>query len=423
MTGKPFNGLLEASFRGIRFYLDYGIDHEAGRRIQTTIFPGIDPDADDDFGKHNGEISIRGFVVGDNYKSQEKRLRKAFETPGPGTLVHPWLGELLVILIEPAQFSFSEKHLRVCRFEFSVKRSYDSLSLLPSSLSGLIAAIGEVITAAQILFTSVMGVRELSLASWSAGRDFAQQSVTLLQEKAAASKGSAVFEAAFEKPVKAFEKALGNETTIEGIAELAGSYCILPRVLADASQTPPKAAVGLGPSGTTPIAPGEKTGVHILMETIKEVTKDIGATDTEKTAQSVFELSCLASASTLMTEIRYDTRLQARKALDEIISRMDAALERLTVFSALFPSASATAITALEQLRAMVTIDMNEVIGRLPELMDYHVHTPLSVFILANHFYGDIPGSVIPGMQDLIMRNTPKHAGAIADWIEVKQHV
>ena len=423
MIGRPHNGLLQASFRGIPFYIQYDIDHEAGRRMQTTIFPGIDPDADDDFGKHNGEISVRGFLIGDTYISQEKRLRKAFETAGPGTLVHPWLGEMLVILIQPAQFSFSEKELRVCRFEFTCKRSFDGLSLLPSSLSGLISAILNVVSSAQNLFSAVLSIRELPLGAWAAGRDYAHNSVVILQSHATGSKGSAIFESALEKPLKTFETALANETTTEGIKDLSQSYSAIPGILAESALTPPKAAIGLGPSGTTPVSPGEEVGAQVLKQTILTVTESVSAVETEQSAQSTFEISCLAAIAGLTTEMNYETRQQAKAALDDLIILIDKARSRLIILSATYPAAAAEALTALEQLRAAVSIDMNEIIGRLPVLDDVTIKAPVSSFILANHFYGDDVTRIVTGQQDLVNRNRPKYPGSMADMIEVLSDV
>ncbi|MCM0751948.1 hypothetical protein DEA98_13705 [Brucella pseudogrignonensis] len=72
---------------------------------QSTCFPGIDVAAYDDMGLAPAVIQLDGLIVSDSYIVSAKALQAAFETPGPGTLVHPWLGPMQVILEETAEIS------------------------------------------------------------------------------------------------------------------------------------------------------------------------------------------------------------------------------------------------------------------------------------------------------------------------------
>jgi hypothetical protein len=110
--------LLPASFRGVPFHVEIA-SQDVGRRAVVTRFPGVDTKAIDDFGVLAGEIYIDGFLVGDDYQAQASALKAALETPGPGTLIHPWLGEFLVVVVSPASIRFDVQELRVARFSAS----------------------------------------------------------------------------------------------------------------------------------------------------------------------------------------------------------------------------------------------------------------------------------------------------------------
>ncbi|MFN3362718.1 MAG: DNA circularization N-terminal domain-containing protein, partial [Allorhizobium sp.] len=114
-------GLVPGSYRGRTLhFLDTSSEH--GRRVLEYLFPGADAPAYDDFGLLPSVLTIDALVIGDDYKVQVKSLQRAFETPGPGQLMHPWLGPMSVILEEPASIAFSVRELRVARINVRLKR-------------------------------------------------------------------------------------------------------------------------------------------------------------------------------------------------------------------------------------------------------------------------------------------------------------
>ncbi len=107
--------LRPASFRGVPFQVD-AADLEAGRRTQLHEYPQRDKPFSEDLGRATRTLSVTAFVVGDDYLQQAERLLAALETPGPGTLVHPWHGTLQVT-VGIARVTFSTRELGVARFE------------------------------------------------------------------------------------------------------------------------------------------------------------------------------------------------------------------------------------------------------------------------------------------------------------------
>lgn len=88
--------LRPASFRGVAFHAEAD-DMSAGRRVQVHEYPQRDKPYAEDIGRAKREISVTGFVLGDDYMAARDKLLGALETAGPGTLVHPWYGSLKVV--------------------------------------------------------------------------------------------------------------------------------------------------------------------------------------------------------------------------------------------------------------------------------------------------------------------------------------
>lgn len=92
----------KASFRGVEFHVDGG-ETQVGRRVQVHEFPLKDLPFPEDLGKKASEFVVEGFIIGENYIANMKRLIAALEQPGAGTLVHPSLGSLDVVLAHPGK--------------------------------------------------------------------------------------------------------------------------------------------------------------------------------------------------------------------------------------------------------------------------------------------------------------------------------
>jgi prophage DNA circulation protein len=88
--------LRPASFRGVPFGV-LESETEGGRRTQVYEFPEKDVPYVEDLGKKARVYNITAFVCGtlvSDYMDQRDNLTDALEQEGPGTLVHPYLGEL-----------------------------------------------------------------------------------------------------------------------------------------------------------------------------------------------------------------------------------------------------------------------------------------------------------------------------------------
>lgn len=93
--------LRKASYNGVNFEVTASTI-KFGRRTVTHEYPQRDEPYTEDLGRSARTFDITGFIVGETYISQTKRLLKALEASSknnePGKLVHPWMGTLSVCL-------------------------------------------------------------------------------------------------------------------------------------------------------------------------------------------------------------------------------------------------------------------------------------------------------------------------------------
>jgi prophage DNA circulation protein len=104
------NGLLPASFRGVPFAVRSSAS-QVGRRIALHQYPGRDDPWAEDMGRAARRWRFNGFLVtndrvyaGGPVALQRLLLIAALEKKGPGTLTHPTLG-LLTVVVESASVS------------------------------------------------------------------------------------------------------------------------------------------------------------------------------------------------------------------------------------------------------------------------------------------------------------------------------
>lgn len=98
MNPSFFESLREATFRGVPFEVE-SADESGGRRLARHEYPLRDVPYAEDLGRKAGEWSIEAYIVqGRKYDYAKARdaLRDALKERGPGTLMHPTLGDITV---------------------------------------------------------------------------------------------------------------------------------------------------------------------------------------------------------------------------------------------------------------------------------------------------------------------------------------
>ena len=94
---KTWENLRPASFRGVAFEVE-SHSESGGRRVELHEYPLRDTPYAEDLGKKAGKWQIEAFLVNgkSDYAERRDKLREALNASGPGTLIHPYLGELSV---------------------------------------------------------------------------------------------------------------------------------------------------------------------------------------------------------------------------------------------------------------------------------------------------------------------------------------
>ena len=85
-------------FRGKPFFTQSS-DTQIGRRQPTYSVPFSEKGVlHVDLGKAARKYKIEAIVIGSDYASQRDALIEALEKPGPGLLIHPVFGRVLVVV-------------------------------------------------------------------------------------------------------------------------------------------------------------------------------------------------------------------------------------------------------------------------------------------------------------------------------------
>ena len=116
----PGTGLADASgsFRGTRFRLD-SYSTELGRRADVREYPLRNIPQAEDLGRRARRFSFTAYIVGDDWESGRDALLNACEADGPGTLVHPFHGEHLVVCERCVVSESRSGGHRYCAFELA----------------------------------------------------------------------------------------------------------------------------------------------------------------------------------------------------------------------------------------------------------------------------------------------------------------
>ncbi|APY14205.1 hypothetical protein GJU93_16190 [Brucella sp. 10RB9212] len=405
-------GLLPASYRGISFHVP-DTSTQVGRRVAEHLFPGIDQAAYDDFGLATQTVQVEGLVVSDSYIAQAQALKAAFETPGPGTLIHPWLGPMQVIMEETAEISFAAHELRVVRFSATFKR-YNGMGLsgFASTASALVGSALSLVSLAASLTTSTSR-RTLSRLRTDATQRTARQVVSYWQSSAG--RASAMITAALPQTLPATPEALSSaassvtDTIVNLVPDLAGTPAVAPAAEATSPST------GLSARQALDINASASAAFVVL------AGDTVSRPDTVLLAGTAGD--ALAKAGQLAAYVEFGSRSEASALRDSLVGQLDAYTDLLSSLSdSDFAAEASATIRATRDVRLCLIADINEAIGRLPASRIIETDRPSDAFQIANHIYGDDPSAIEDGYLSIIERNRPRHPARIpAGRVEVTE--
>lgn len=118
MAGSFWPGLRPASFRGVPFDAFEEHSEAGGRRLVRHEFPLRDTPYAEDLGRKAGQWQVEAFILRNrwaDYEAARDALRDALNAAGPGTLIHPWLGQMSVA-VEGYTLRESTREGGYCKF-------------------------------------------------------------------------------------------------------------------------------------------------------------------------------------------------------------------------------------------------------------------------------------------------------------------
>ena len=414
-----YDTLLTASLAGVPFRV-LGSSDEVGRRIVRFLYPGVDEPTFQDLGAIEGTITVRGLLVGDDYVAQARALRSALKGPGPYTLVHPWLGQMQVVLARPASIRFAQNQLRIAHFDVAVYRYADAstggiLGLAQTAwdtLSDLEVKVDALTATAQNWIAVALTPAVLPLAAFS----YAQGWLSNLQATWSTVLNTGP-SAGVIYPASAVAIADLSQPTVAPSASWASDYAAavaaVPAAVVACTQPVLPSAVAPGGS-TVPAATADAAdAVAALLAAIPAMTASASDPAPGPALAAAAQAIAVANAVSAATGIDYASQQDAQAQAAILYTAIDAAIMSAATAAVIAPSEAGPVWSGLLDLRSAFAADMTSVIGRLPAVVQITVPAVLPAWLLAQYIAGDTPDQVVAAYQDIVTRNRIAHPGMV----------
>lgn len=363
--------LRDASFRDVPFKID---SHDAGgigRRTVLHEFPKRDKPQPEDMGAESATFSLEAYVVGEDYMAGRDALRAALRAPGPGRLVHPYLGELDVVIVDGSRFTESTREGGMARFSIKFVEWSDATypDLGASTPQAVSAACDVAATAAQAAFADAFLIPGHPAFVSDAAKAMIDDAISQMQEASRAISMLPEGAAELGKLVTDVSATVG--TLILAPADLAQNIFTLMSQVRTGAARPGAAIDALRELFTF----GDDAPAVAVTTPTRQRQADNQAALTQLTQQlATFEAARAGSAVT------FDSVDDAFAFRDELVEQFDKVAERVEDY-ALYAALVAARTAALDDLKAR-SVDLARVMTlTLPETVP--------ALALAYSLYGD----------------------------------
>lgn len=401
--------LYDAEFRGVPFHMPDARE-ETGRRVVRFLFPGRDDGWHEDLGALDGRISVSGIIIGEDYIRRANRLRAAFREPGPGLLTHPWLGDMDVVLAEPAEISFSYGELRLARFTAAFEPFIERPPVKLDTLGQLLALLDAVREGARRLLRWVLAPVRLAVALVRAVAGFAGAVVGFFRSALGTLRGAGRLPGLLAAP---FDGLLSTGTLRgdAGFAAAVAARLEAPGAVIRAAAVPPlRPAIGTFTGAAQAAAEADAfAATRLLLLVAAAVRADAAPASLRLATQALL----LADAVQVGVDAPFRSQAEAvamRGALDVALATLAA---DAAVAAAADPAGAGAVWQAAAALRAGLARDMSARIGRLPAVVTLRLPAAAPTWLVAQHLAGERPGGVAAQVTDLLARNRPRGVGRL----------
>jgi len=424
--------LFEGSLAGVPFWL-VDSDDEGGRRVLRFLFPGQDIAVYQDLGQIDGEIVIAGLLIGDDYTDQADQLRTVFRSPGPWTLVHPWLGEMLVVQAgdKLPKIALKSEELRVARFSASFFPYSPPVPPAPDTLQDLLSSLDDVRDAAGGLLDAVLapaaltvaaigvvdGVAGTAIGAWNGllavvGAPIAVSAALAGTTAAAVASANALVQTAAAAPL-AVLAAVGDlafDVTYAG--SVAAAFGGVSAAIAGTSTPEIPAAVAPGGATATPAAVDGRITANLILGAAAALTTASAAPATQRAVTLAAQALALADAVSAASDIPFESQQEAATWQQNLTAALSGTATQAALLAASQATAAGTLWRSLVAAQSALAADMTAAIGRLPAVITFTAPGPAPVWLIAQYLAGDTPSRVVPVYLDLVARNGIVNPGA-----------
>lgn len=420
-----FEGLFGASFRGVSFHMP-DARHEVGRRVVRSFFPGLDATVHEDLGALDGGISVSGLIIGEDYVRRARAMEAAFRAPGPATLVHPWLGEIEVVLARPASISFTERELRIARFDAVFEPWVERGTTPLDTLGQLLAKVDAAKAEARALLRRVLAPALLPLAAIGAVNSYAAEARGLWSGLLAGGRSRGAILAALPGAALPGLLSLGalpidsawpDEATDRLDAVPAGiSAAAVP---GDVPAVGPAAELGIVP--ILPVDP--RAATEILLGAQAGLARTLPDPSPGPALALAGQLQAVAAATATASGIGFESRQDAlfwRGRIDGALRGLATQAAGVTAGSTGNSAGPGALWRSVVDLQAAWSRDMNERIGRLPNVERLTPPRAVTAWLVAHHIAGADPARVVAQLEDLVRRNRLRHPATLTPGVALE---
>lgn len=377
--------MLEASIGGAPF-LALSVRGSGGRRTVITEFLGRDEAAGEDLGQKARRWAVEAMVVGDDYMRARDAVVDVLEREGPHRFVHPWYGEISVMLDSGSTIEVTETAAegRGARITFSVVEVGNALAfrIVPSPAAGLSkAASGVQDIAASDYKKTVNGLSD-ALAAISGAIGTATGAARKVHRKLAAALGDA---SSLTFALLDLDEAADAFASLPSalMAQVNGILGALAQLLRDSDLDDPETYPG-----------GDRV---VRVELALQAAEELHAVDvvTEGTANDpagragevAFNLAWRATSAAIFAELFEQLPLESADQAATIVASLGGAIESLMLEESLTDEA----YVALTDLRAHLAEQARAAAQDLPTLTTYTPTSATPALLIAFWVHGD-PG-------------------------------
>lgn len=385
-----FDQLQPASFRGVSFGV-FTDSAEIGRR--TVIHEFIDQDDPyvEDLGGLANKFTIQGYIVGPDYAARRDALIKALSEKDPGTLVHPWFGEITVALAGPVKVDHD--HMAGGYVAFSIPFVKCKPPSAPSASPS----------------KPLLGLERAGLAGLAACQSLhdvlqvAGQAAHVVQEAVQTAKE------AYERVRRVLSGDLGEIVSLAGAltgVDIAPLFSV-GRDIAAGLWSAFQNAGSKERTGFAPGSPAVASGYSLAALSLPAVTVPETALGTRRTiaenSRALMAFSrqiCVIEAATALATAMPESRRQAAELRADFLAAVD-----LTLHEQCLPDSVAVAVT---DMRAAAVAALAEHAGTAPRVVTVAGTQTMPALVLA---YRHTAGIALEA--DLVARNRVIHPGFV----------